>query len=159
MKRAEQVLDILVNLVNMRDSETVFGHRREGLLAEFTLAEAHCIDWIGVLDHPNVTKIARLMGVTRGAVSKLSKKLLKQGLIESYQEPDNSKEIYFRLTGKALPVYEEHKKIHQEVRGEWMKFFANFSDGEQEVLLRFFTRLEALLGEKTEAAGRQMKGM
>ena len=35
--------------------------------------------------------------MTRGAISKITKKLIKKGIIESYQKPDNKKEIYFRL--------------------------------------------------------------
>ena len=33
--------------------------------------------------------------MTSGAISKIAKKLIKKGIIESCQKPDNKKEIYF----------------------------------------------------------------
>ncbi|MDY0393853.1 MarR family transcriptional regulator [Virgibacillus halophilus] len=33
--------------------------------------------------------------MTRGAISKLTKKLMKKGFIESYQKPDNKKRNLF----------------------------------------------------------------
>ena len=51
-------------------------------LDEYGYSETHCIDFIGRLELPNVTKIAEHMGMTRGAISKMTKKLLAKGLIE-----------------------------------------------------------------------------
>ena len=47
------------------------------------IRETHCIDYIGRLELPNVTKVAEHMGMTRGAISKMTKKLLAKGLIEN----------------------------------------------------------------------------
>ena len=53
-------------------------------LDEYGYSETHCIDNIGRLELPNVTKIAEQMQMTRGAISKMTKKLLAKGLIEKY---------------------------------------------------------------------------
>lgn len=52
--------------------------------------------------------------MTRGAISKMAKKLIKKGIIESYQKPDNKKEIYFRLTEQRQRVYNLHEELHKE---------------------------------------------
>jgi DNA-binding MarR family transcriptional regulator len=139
-----QELKILDILIKIREHSDVFQHRREGLLDEINLAEVHCIDWIGMIDHPNVTKISEKMGMTRGAISKISKKLLGKGLIENYQRPDNNKEIYFRLTEGGQSVYGEHKKLHSEVRQEQLSLLEHYSDNDKAAILRFLTDLNDL---------------
>ncbi len=94
MSQALRILDILIK---MQEHSDIYQHKQDGLLEEIGLTEVHCIDCIGTTDHPNVTKISEQMGLTRAGISKISKRLLSKGLIESYQEPENNKEIYFKL--------------------------------------------------------------
>ncbi|SDH64441.1 MarR family transcriptional regulator [Desulfosporosinus hippei] len=141
MNQALRILDIFMKI---QENSDLLQHKQEGLLAELSFAEVHCIDWIGMIDHPNVTKISEKMGLTRGGISRISKRLLGKGLIESYQEPDNNKEIYFQLTERGKTVYDQHKKIHNKARQEWLAFLEHYSDDEQATLLRFFTEISAL---------------
>lgn len=154
MNQALRILDILTK---MQEQSDVFQHKGEGLLDDISLAEVHCIDCIGMMDHPNVTKISEKMGLTRGGISRISKRLLGKGLIESYQEPDNNKEIYFRLTESGQYVYDEHKQLHNQLREEWLSFFERYSDDEQAAILRFFTDINGLFNgkpaDKTDKAG------
>lgn len=146
MDQALRILDIFIKIQEQTD---VFQHKEEDLLNGISLAEVHCIDCIGMIDHPNVTKISEKMGLTRGAISKIRKKLQSKGLIESYREPDNNKEIYFRLTEGGQSVYGEHKKLHNKVRQEWLSFFERYSDDEQAVILLFFTDINDLFDSKS----------
>lgn len=145
MNQALSILDILIKIQEQSD---IFEHKQEGLLDEISLAEVHCIDCIGMIDHPNVTKISEQMGLTRGGISKISKKLLSKGLIESYQEPDNNKEIYFRLTEGGQSIYVVHKKGHNEVRQVWLSLLEHYSDDEQAAILRFVTDINDLMESK-----------
>jgi DNA-binding MarR family transcriptional regulator len=90
------------------------------------------------------------MGLTRAGISKISKRLLSKGFIESYQEPDNSKEIYFQLTESGQSVYDEHKKIHNQIRREWSSFFQRYSDDEQAAILRFLTDLNDFYSQSAD---------
>lgn len=78
----------------------------------YNYSEIHTIAAIGNLLSPNVTEIASHMNVTRGAVSKITKKLLAQGLIESYQKDGNRQKIFFRLTESGRFLYDEHERRH-----------------------------------------------
>ena len=147
--RMNQQMRILDILIKIQEHSDVFEHKRKGLLDETSLAEVHCIDCIGMIDHPNVTKISDEMGLTRGAISKISKKLLVKGLIESYQTPNNNKEIYFRLTEDGQTLYIEHKKLHSEVRQKWMSLIEHYSDNEQSAILRFLTEINELFDSKS----------
>lgn len=152
-----QTLRIYNILIEMQEHSDVFEHKRESLLDEINIAEVHCIDWIGMMDHPNVTKISKKMGLTRGAISKISKKLLGKSLIESYQDPDNNKEIFFRLTEGGQSVYSEHKKIHSEVKQELLTLLEPYSDNEQAAILRFLTDINNLYDSKSADKGEKEK--
>lgn len=78
----------------------------------YNYSEIHTIAAIGALAEPNVTQIANYMNVTRGAISKITKKLLGQNLIESYQRDGNKQKIFFRLTKSGQFLYDEHEKRH-----------------------------------------------
>lgn len=145
MNQALKILDILLKIIERSD---VFQHKQEAPLNELSLSEVHCIDYIGTIDHPNVTKISEKMGLSRAGVSKINKRLLGKGLIESYQETDNNKEIYFLLTESGQYIYNEHKKIHNEARKEWLFLFENYSDNEQTAILRFLADINDLFDSK-----------
>lgn len=146
MNTALRILDIFIKI---QENSDLFQHTGEELFKEINLAEVHCIDCIGRIDHPNVTKISEEMGLTRGGISRISKRLLGKGLIESYQEPDNNKEIYFRLTQRGQDVFDEHKKIHSKATEEWMSLFERYSDDEQAAILRFFTDINDFVHNQT----------
>lgn len=78
----------------------------------YNYSEIHTITAIGDLAEPNVTQIANYMNVTRGAISKITKKLLEQNLVESYQRNGNKQKIFFRLTKSGQFLYDEHEKRH-----------------------------------------------
>lgn len=78
----------------------------------YNYSEIHTIAAIGDLAEPNVTGIADYMNVTRGAISKITKKLLEQKMIEAYQIDGNKQKIFFRLTEEGQFLYDEHRKRH-----------------------------------------------
>ena len=87
-------------------------------------SEIHCIDAIGTLDKPNVTNIANRLNMTRGAISRMSKKLKAKELIESYFLENNKKEVYFRLTDKGEKLFNEHKKTAQNMGKARLRIFS-----------------------------------
>lgn len=77
---------IVAELIKISEHADAFRHGREDFFDDLNLTEVHCIHWIGTLDHANVTKVSNEMGMTRGAISKICKKLLK-------------KKVYRKLSG------------------------------------------------------------
>src|SRR5208283_3885100 len=92
-----------LNNVKMKDS-----------LKGYKSSEVHYIEYIESNVGSNVTKLAGAFYVTRGAISKKTKKLIKKGIIETYQKPDNKKEIYFRLTEQGKVINKIHEELHKE---------------------------------------------
>jgi DNA-binding MarR family transcriptional regulator len=147
----DEALRCLEIIVGIQEHSDVLQHKNDGILEGLNLAEAHCIDRIGSIEKPNVTKVAKELGLTRGAISKISKKLLDKLLIESYQDPNNRKEIYFRLTRNGKDIFRKHQSIHKEVRNEWLSLFERYSDFEQAVILRFLTDVSDLFTETDDS--------
>lgn len=60
---------------------------------EFPLhhAEVHLLEAISALEGANVGELARYLGMTSGAISQVTRKLLDKGLIEAYRKPGNRK--------------------------------------------------------------------
>lgn len=119
-------------------------------LDEYGYSETHCIDFIGRLELPNVTKVAEHMGMTRGAISKMTKKLLAKGLIEKYTLESNKKEIYFRLTEQGKLLFDEHAKRHRMWEKRDMEFLAKYDKKEVDVLYKFMKEFNGYLEQQIE---------
>lgn len=119
-------------------------------LEEYSYSETHCIDYIGKTELPNVTKIADNMQMTRGAISKMTKKLLAKGLIEKYTLESNKKEIYFKLTESGMELYREHEKRHRLWEQRDSKFLERYSAEEITTIRTFMQEFNAYLEMKIE---------
>lgn len=119
-------------------------------LDEYGYSETHCIDFIGRLELPNVTKVAEHMGMTRGAISKMTKKLLAKGLIEKYTLETNKKEIYFKLTEQGQLLFDEHEKRHQKWEKRDMEFLERYPKEEVQILNKFMKEFNSYLEEQIE---------
>ena len=141
---------VIKSLMRIQERSSIFEHHREEIFAGLNLAEVHCIDKIGSTEFANVTKIAAEMGMTRGAISKISKKLLNKELIDTYQKPVNNKEIYFCLTEQGQKVYDEHKKCHNQAQEEKLAILTTYSEYEQSIILRFLNDINQKYDRKID---------
>lgn len=111
--------------------------KMEKCLKDYKSSEVHCIDYIGKNIDPNVTKLADSFYMTRGAISKMTKKLIQKGILESYQKPDNKKEIYFKLTARGREVYDIHEGLHNEFQERDKEVFAQVTAEEFDIMIGF----------------------
>ena len=123
----------------------------KGEYENYGVSEIHCIDSIGKIKDPNVTKISQSMNMTRGAISKISKKLLSANLIEKYKKPDNDKEIYFKLTELGEKLYKHHEIKHKKWEERNEIFFNNISKEDQETVANFLIKFNDYLDKIIEA--------
>lgn len=114
--------------------------KMEQALNGYKLNEIDLIEKIGLIPEPNVTKLAAATYMTRGAISKLTKKLTEKNLIESYQLPTNKKEIYFRLTSQGEQVNQIHQALHQSFANRDQEVFTNMTEEEFDTIFRFIGR-------------------
>src|SRR5690606_35029554 len=107
-------------------TERVADHRLKKLVPRLSISSLHVLDVIYMHDGIIGIDIAREMGLTKGAVSKITRKLLEQGLIRKTQLPDNLKEIYFSVTPLGAELAELHRLFHQEKDQKAMELLASF---------------------------------
>ncbi len=122
-------------------------------------SEIHMV--VLISDHPgiNITMIAAKLGITKGAVSQMIKKLEDKGLVQRYKSPDNRKEVMVRLTDSGrianqnhgkdkkefdMPIIDELKKMSEE-KLDFLKYVFAWLDDYMDEACRHF---KAGKGEK-----------
>jgi DNA-binding MarR family transcriptional regulator len=116
-------------------------------------SEVHCLEYIGRNADSNVTKLAQSFYVTRGAISKMTRKLIKKGLIESYQKPDNQKEIYFRLTEHGKVISKTHEELHKEFQERDKAIFEQITGKQFNAMLSFVEKYNRHLDAEIKKLG------
>jgi len=135
LSKAEQIIKDFRDLYNKMVFLNKF--KMEESLKEYKSSEVHCIDYIGKNVDSNVTKLGESFYMTRGAMSKITKKLMNKGIIESYQKPDNKKEIYFRLTPQGKAIYRIHEELHQEFQDRDKAIFEQVTEEQFDIMFSF----------------------
>jgi len=155
MKKDELLLTSVRNLynkmawLNNSDMKDLFGN--------YTSAEVHCVEYIGNNEDSNVTKLAEVFLMTRGAISKMSKKLIKKGAIEYYQKPENKKEVYFRLTEQGKAIFELHKDLHNGFRERDKIVYDLITDEQYNTIIYLITEFDKHLDEEIKKKGLEIK--
>ncbi|MCT2920242.1 MarR family transcriptional regulator [Lactococcus lactis] len=72
----------------------------------------HLIEVIGKHPDSNITELAQILGVTKGAVSQQIPRLEKQGLIKKKKFDSNKKEILLSLTKEGDEIFVFHDNMH-----------------------------------------------
>ncbi|MCH5314509.1 MAG: MarR family transcriptional regulator [Eubacterium sp.] len=106
-------------------------------LRKYNNSELHIIAAIGDLKNPNVTSIARHMGMTKGGISKNIKKLIGAGLVNTYQEDNNNKKIFYSLTDRGKKIYDKHAVAHKSWIERDNVFISQFSEDKINVVTEF----------------------
>ncbi len=116
--------------------------------SDLNINEVHAIDYIGRTEQANVTKITDHLKITKGGVTKITKKLVAKEYINSYQTEENKKEKYFNLTDKGKEIFRKHKTLHIEAMNRDKIIFENFDENEKKVILKFLDTLKKDFEEK-----------
>lgn len=122
----------------------------ETQLAGYKPAEVHTIQYIGQHPEANVTQIAADLFVTRGAVSKLTRRLITRDLITRHQKPGNQKEIYFQLTPSGQAIYAQHEQLDNAFRKRDQPVFDQADPQQLTAVLDFLTMYNQHLDQQIQ---------
>ncbi|MHA2887382.1 MarR family transcriptional regulator [Bacillus cereus] len=128
----------------------------EGLKG-FKSSEVHCIEYIENNANSNVTQLAEAFYVTRGAISRMTKKLIQKGLVESYQKSKNKKEIYFKLTEQGKEIYKIHEDLHKEFQERDKAVFEQVTEEEFDSIISFVEKYSRHLDAEIKKQGIHIK--
>lgn len=155
MNKEEQIMTGFWDLFSKR--MWIDGVKMKSSLKGYNPSEVHCIAHIGANEEANVTKLAEAFSMTRSAISKLTRKLMQKDLIESYQKPDNKKEVYFKLTGQGQAVYDIHESLHNEYHKRDQAVFEQVTEEQLHSILSFVELYSRHLDGEIEKMGLDIK--
>ncbi|MBU4438034.1 MAG: MarR family transcriptional regulator [Firmicutes bacterium] len=151
MNKEEQIISGFRDIYNKLVWLNKF--KMEDSLKGYTSSEVHCIEYIGSNVDTNVTKLAESFYMTRGALSKLTKKMIEKGIIESYQKPDNKKEIYFRLTEQGNAINKIHEDLHEAFQERDKAVFEDITEAQFDSMLSFMEKYRRHLDTEIKKQG------
>ncbi|MCR1140555.1 MarR family transcriptional regulator [Clostridium botulinum] len=150
----DNINSIMEGFKEIYEKEEILGKIAfRGEYEKYGVSEIHCIDFIGKIENPNVTKISENMNMTRGAISKICKKLLNSKFIDKYKKPENDKEIYFKLTKSGEELYKCHEIKHKKWEERNNNFFKNVDREEQQIVASFLKKFNNFLDKIIESEG------
>ena len=138
METIKQKFNSLIKLAHRLDTEP----RAYGTDIMLTGVEIHLIELIGDNKNPSVTEIARLFGVTKGAISQRLKQLEQKGIIQKNVDPDNASRSIITLTSKGNVAYFAHKHWHETMDGGFKEYFDNLQPEKVAIIEEFLTKVE-----------------
>jgi DNA-binding MarR family transcriptional regulator len=151
MNKEEQVIMGFRNLYNKMAWLNNF--QMKDRFEDYKSSEVHCIEYIGRNADSNVTKLAESFYMTRGAISKMTRKLMNKGAIESYQKPENKKEVYFKLTEQGKVIYNVHDELHKEFQERDKAIFEQVTEEQFNIMLGFLEKYSWHLDEEIKKQG------
>jgi len=97
-------------------------------IEDMTVLMLHILEAIGQLEPVNGITISKQFDISRGSISKVTKKLEEKDLIIIESLPSNKKELYFRTTALGREVCLLHHALHQEIDTSVYQFLQQYDE-------------------------------
>ena len=108
-------------------------------------SEVHAVEAIGKHPEVHMAEMARILGVTRGAVQQTVGRLVKKGLVEKFMDEGDRKKVYLELTAKGNAAFDGHERYHAELSSYLGEYFDRLRPGEAASLKGFFDEVESFM--------------
>ncbi|MBN1531785.1 MAG: MarR family transcriptional regulator [Spirochaetes bacterium] len=105
-------------------------------------SEIHMVQAIGRRPGINVTELAGHLGITKGAVPKMVRRLEKKRLVRRYRDGDNRKEIHLELTRSGIAAYRGHERFHTEIDAVILRLMNSMSSDTIAAVREVFIQLD-----------------
>ncbi|HFR3701579.1 MULTISPECIES: zinc-dependent MarR family transcriptional regulator [unclassified Streptococcus] len=87
------------------------------------------------------TEIAKQLNISQAAVTKATKSLVAQGLLEAVRDSKDGRVVRFSLTDLARPIAAEHAHHHVHTLEAYEDLLKGYTTDEQELIGRFMQDL------------------
>lgn len=123
----------------MRDEERL--PRDYGVGEPLYHSELRLLDLIDQNPQKRAGTLSEALGVTKGALAQVAKRLTDKGLIEEYNAEGNRKEKYYRLTALGEEARAGHIRHHDQSIGRMKSYLCSRSEDEKRVLTEFLKEI------------------
>ena len=110
-------------------------------------SEVHMIEVIGIYESITTTKLAEHMGITKGAVSQTTSKLLQKDLILKTASKERSNEVFITLTEKGRKVLDGHHKMHEKMSARVNEVLVKMSEESKNDMIALFDAFDLSMDE------------
>jgi len=119
------------------------------ILRDSTPMALRVIDAIGRMEPVNGITISERYRIPKGTVSKITRRLIAQGLISHERLPNNRKELLFRLTPLGRDLFDLHRTFDERMERGFIQFLQRYDAATLRLLV-------GVLREATEASFLQL---
>lgn len=110
-------------------------------------SEMNVIGVIGKTPGINVAELSEKIGITKGAISQIVKKMIEKGLLIKYKEKGNKKETLLKLTSDGEVVSREHQNFHQFIDPEIKELLKNNTEEQNLGIINFLNMISNISDE------------
>jgi DNA-binding MarR family transcriptional regulator len=142
----KEIMELFIRVVNKYNSLEKIPVKY-GKIPNLYHSERHMLDMIGDNPGMNITGLAKNVGVTKGAISQVVKKLEKKGVVRRYKDIDNDKEVFIELTKSGRDIYQKHKEVNNETIRPLYDELKKYPEEKVEFLIKMFKWIEGFLDE------------
>jgi DNA-binding MarR family transcriptional regulator len=143
---ADKIKNQIIQVIN----KIIFSEKKKVLkFNEISLypSEIHLLLVIKNDMDSNATKIAKQLGLTKGAVSQTLSRLEKKGIISKTKDPYNKNELHLSLTDVGKEAYELCQSTKMAFIEAHDELLAKLNSKEKEVVLNFLLHMEKTIDE------------
>ena len=145
----QTLIDLFLNILHLY---SIIGRKPKdygtGDLLYFT--EVHTIMVVAGNEEVNMTKLAEIMGVTKGAISQTIRKLVNKNLIIR-TNINNRKEINLRLSEKGKRVFLAQESFQREIFTFAGSLYEKAKPEERDTVRRLFLAIAENMGNRVKA--------
>ncbi len=105
-------------------------------------SEIHTIEAIGKNPGINVTDLAALQGVTKGAVSQVIRKLVDKEMVVRMKDEKSDREVLLMLSPAGKGAHEAHKEFHSRIDPHLMDLIEQADDEKLAFMVQVFKAID-----------------
>ncbi|MBP2660141.1 MAG: transcriptional regulator, MarR family [Firmicutes bacterium] len=116
-------------------------------VGKLSFSELSLMTLIGDFDNIRVTELALKYGATKGAISKMVKKLVQKELVKKSRTQENEKEVLLSLTAMGMTIYNEKEAHFEKLSADVSKELESLTEEQQISLFNILDLVEAHIDE------------
>ncbi len=108
-------------------------------------SEIHIIQLIGEHSELYISRISNMIGITKGTVSQIIKRLERKGLVCKNTDHSNNTRQLVKLTEKGRMAYISHERYHKQQHVEMEDFLHSLDREQLAVLEKFLNHADEMI--------------
>ena len=152
MNYEEEVHDLSLQLLRIMNKMKIYEQKAHdwGTGEILYSSEVNMIKTIAKYPDRNVTELAQMLGITKGAISQSINKLAKRGYLKKFRYEDNKKEVFLKLSEKGQIVFDNCEEHFQKELREFMNVFRGADREKIDFMMKVLNKLENIVDKMIE---------